>query len=143
MATQKKRTRSTRPAAPRADLSETSPEEVAGILASSSGLDVEPLLLAIRVGLLDDHLDRIVTTVQSRVDALEAAAQIIAIATLKVGDRVELGHNLRPQYLHGKAARVIAQDGDKWIVRLEHPIGRFKDADLRLSAAQLATVTNT
>ncbi len=83
------------------------------------------------------------TTVQSRVGALEAAAQIIAIATLKVGDRVELGHNLRPLYLHGKAARVIAQDGDKWIVRLEHPIGRFKDADLRLSATQLATVTNT
>ncbi len=47
VATQKKRTRSTRPAAPRADLSQTSPEEVAGILASSSGLDVEPLLLAI------------------------------------------------------------------------------------------------
>jgi hypothetical protein len=143
VATNKKRTRPSRPATPRADLSQTTPEKVAGILARSTGLDIEPLLLAIRVGLLDDHLDRIVTTVQTRVGALEAAAQIIADATLKVGDRVKLGHNLRPLYLHGKTARVIAQDGDKWIVRLDHPVGRFKNADLRVSATQLETVTNT
>jgi hypothetical protein len=142
VATNKKRTGPSRPAIPRADLSPATPEEVAGILARSTGLDIEPLLLAIRVGLLDDHLDRIVTTVQTRVGALEAA-QIIAAATLKVGDRVKLGHNLRPLYLHGKTARVIAQDGDKWIVRLDHPVGRFKNADLRVSATQLATVTST
>jgi hypothetical protein len=118
------------------------PQEVAGILTSSTGLEIEPVLLAIRVGLLEDHLEAIVANAQARLDALEMAAKIIASATLKVGDRVELGHNLRPQYLHGKTARVIAQDGEKWIVRLEHPVGRFKNADLRVSATQLATVTS-
>jgi hypothetical protein len=135
--------RRSRPPVPKLDLSQTTPEELAGILATSTGLDVEPLLLAVRVGLLDDHLDSLVSTVEERVRALETAAHLIALVTLKVGDRVQLGHNLEPLYLHGKNARVIAQDGDKWIVRLEHPVGRFKDTDLRVSASQLATVTNT
>jgi len=143
VANKTQRTRSSRPAAPSLDLSQTSPEEVAGILARSTGLDIEPLLLAIRVGLLDDHLDRMITTVKTRLGAVEAAAQVIAAATLKVGDRVELGHNVQPLYMHGKTARVIARDGEKWVVRLEHPVGRVKNPDLRVSATQLATVTGT
>ena len=70
------------------------------------GIDVEPFLLAIRVGLFDDHLDSLVGTVEERVRALEAAAQLIASVTLKVGDRVQLGHNLEPLYLHGKTAEL-------------------------------------
>ncbi len=143
MTSKKKPTRRSRPSAPKLDLSHSTPEEVAGILATSTGIDVEPFLLAIRVGLFDDHLDSLVGTVEERIRALETAAQVIASLTLKVGDQVTLGHNLEPLYLHGKTARVIAQDGDKWIVRLEHPVGRFKNADLRVSAIQLATVTST
>ena len=142
MATKKRDSPRAKPA-PRADLSRTTPAEGAGILARSGGLGIEPVLLAIRVGLCDDDLGRIVATVEERLAALAAAAQIIAAATLKVGDPVVLGHNLRPLYLHGKAARVVARDGDMWIVRLETPVGRFKDADLRVSAVQLANVTDT
>jgi hypothetical protein len=125
------------------DLGDMTPKEAVGILARADQEPVETLLLAISVGVFDNDLDRIASILQSRLDALHRAAQIIAEATLKIGDRVHLGHNLRPLYLHGQPARVIAKDGEKWILRLEKPVGRFKDADLRVSASQIETVTST
>ena len=100
-------------------------------------LDVEPLLVALRLGALDDHLEEIGGIINDRIAALNAIDDMIAASRLHVGDRVRIGHNLRPQYLHGRPAKIIAKDGDKWIVRLDEPVGRFTNADLRLHAIQL------
>jgi hypothetical protein len=100
-------------------------------------LDVEPLLLALRIGALDDHLEEIGTIVNNRIVALNAIDELRAASRLHVGDRVRLGHNLKPQYLHGQEATIIARDGDKWVVRLDEPVGRFTNADIRLRAIQL------
>ena len=102
-----------------------------------TGIDVEPLFVALRIGTLDDHLEEIATLVNARIAAINAVAELIAASRLKVGDRVHLGHNLRPQYLHGQAATVVARDGEKWLVRLDEPIGRFTNADLRVYATQV------
>ena len=106
--------------------------------ANTTGqLDTEPLLIALRVGLLDDHLEQIAKLVNQRFAAVNAADELIAARRLHVGDHVRLGHNLKPQYIHGKMVTIIAQEGDKWVVRLDEPVGRFTNADLRVSAIQL------
>ncbi len=101
------------------------------------GLDVEPLFAALLLGALDEHLEEIAILVNNRIAALNAVAELIAASRLHVGDRVRLGHNLKPHYLHGKNATIIAKDGEKWVVRLDEPIGRFTNADIRLQAIQL------
>jgi len=57
-----------------------------------------------------------------------------------VGGRARLGHNLRPQYLHGRTVAIVAEEGEKWDVRLEEPVGRFTNAYIRLYARQLEAV---
>jgi hypothetical protein len=32
---------------------------------------------------------------------------------------------------------VVTKEGDKWIVRLDEPVGRFSDGDLRVWATQI------
>lgn len=101
-------------------------------------IDVAPLLAALHVGALDAHLVEIAEVVNDRLAAIEAIEELIAAAKLHVGDKVRLGHNLKPNYLHGRAATIVKRDGDKWVVRLDGPItGKFANADLRLSATQL------
>ena len=106
-------------------------------------LDVEPLLVALRLGALDDHLEQIGGIINDRIAALNAIDEMVAASRLHVGDRVRIGHNLRPQYLHGRPAKIVAKDGDKWIVRLDEPVGRFTSADLRLHAIQLEPLGGT
>ncbi len=105
---------------------------------SEEEIDIAPLLAALQVGALDAHLSEIAHIVNDRFAAIEAIEELIAAAKLHVGDTVRLGHNLKPNYLHGRAATIIKKDGDKWVVRLDEPItGKFANADLRLSASQL------
>ena len=133
-----KRPRTTPPLRPkRSELAQSLIDPLADDATPRTGIDVEPLFGALRIGALDDHLDEIATLVNARVAALNAVAELIAASRLKVGDRVRLGHNLRPLYLHGQAATVVARDGEKWLVRLDEPIGRFTNADLRVYATQL------
>ncbi len=100
-------------------------------------LDIVPLLAALRLGALDDHLEELATIINGRIAALNAIDELVAASRLHVGDRVRLGHNLRPHYLHGCPATIIAREGEKWIVRLDESVGRFTNADLRLRAIQL------
>jgi len=101
------------------------------------GLDVEPLFAALLLGVLDEHLEEISTLVNNRIAVLNVIAELAAASRLHIGDRVRLGHNVKPLYLHGKNATIIAKDGEKWIVRLDEPVGRFTNADIRLQAIQL------
>ena len=116
------------------------PRGSTGARTASAILDVAPLLLALHIGALDEHLLQIARVVNDRLKALEVIEELMAASRLHVGDRVRLGHNLRPQYLHGRSATVIAKDGEKWIVRLVEPVGRFVDGDLRVWAAQLEPI---
>jgi hypothetical protein len=102
--------------------------------------DVSPLLAALRVGALDEHLEAIGEVINDRIRALNAIDELKAASRLHVGDHVHLGHNLKPQYLHGRAVTIIAKDGEKWVVRLDEPVGRFTNADLRVQAIQLETL---
>jgi hypothetical protein len=101
-------------------------------------LDIAPLLVALRTGALDGHLDVLAREVNDRLAAVQVIEELIAASKLNVGDKVRLGHNLRPKYLHGRSGTVIAQDGDKWVVRLDEPVeGRYADGDFRVYATQL------
>lgn len=107
-------------------------------------IDVAPLLAALRVGALDAHLSEIAQIVNDRLAALDAIAELVAASKLHVGDKVTLRHNLKPNYLHGRAATILRKGGDKWVVRLDEPItGKFANADLRLSALQLEPMRGT
>jgi len=137
-----KRPRTTPPFRPkRADLAQPLIDPLADPAALLAGIDVEPLFVALRIGALDGHLEEIATLVNNRLAAITAVEELIAASHLKVGDRVRLGHNLRPQYLHGHMVTIIAKDGEKWLVRLDEPVGRFTNADLRVYARQLEPET--
>lgn len=131
--------RATVPSAPsrRAATAQSLLDGVVDSLERPVGLDVEPLFAALLLGALDEHLEEIADLVNNRIAALNAVAELVAASRLHVGDRVRLGHNLKPLYLHGKNATIIAKDGEKWIVRLDEPIGRFTNADIRLQAIQI------
>jgi hypothetical protein len=100
-------------------------------------LEIGVLIAAIEFGVLDDHLARLGAAINNRYANLQRAEELIASSHLHVGDRMQLGHNLRPLYLHGRAVTVVEKDGDRWIVRLDEPVGRFADGDLRVSSTQL------
>jgi hypothetical protein len=124
----------------RADLAQSAIDPMTDPAAYLDGIDVEPLFVAIRIGALDGHLEEIATLVNGRLAAIGEVEELIAASRLHVGDRVRLGHNLKPQYLHGRMVTVIAKDKEKWLVRLDEPVGRFTNADLRVHARQLEPV---
>jgi hypothetical protein len=125
----------------RADLAQPLIDPTTDPAAYLAGIDVEPLFVALRIGALDSHLEEIATLVNNRLAAIDAVEELIAASHLQVGDRVRLGHNLRPQYLHGRMVTIIAKDGEMWLVRLDEPVGRFTNADLRVHARQLEPET--
>ena len=88
-----------------------------------AGIDVEPLFAALRMGALDGHLEELASAVNERFAAIDAIEELLAARYLRVGGRARLGHNLRPQYLHGRTVSIIAKEGEKWVVRLEEPVG--------------------
>ncbi|MGH9299384.1 MAG: hypothetical protein ACRDZT_05660 [Acidimicrobiales bacterium] len=137
----RKKPRTTPPLRPRrVDLSQPVIDPTTDPAAYLDGIDVEPLFVALRIGALDGHLEEIATLVNDRLAAIDAVEELVAASRLHVGDRVRLGHNLRPQYLHGQMVTVIAKDGEQWLVRLDEPVGRFTNADLRVHARQLEPV---
>lgn len=106
--------------------------------APDSEIDVGPLFVALRLGALDGHLEELAREINDRIAAVEAIEEMIASSQLHVGDKMRLGHNLRPNYLHGRSVTVLARDGEKWLVRLDEPVeGRYANADLRVYATQL------
>jgi hypothetical protein len=85
---------------------------------------------------LDGHLEVLGTIANDRIVARNAVDELRAASRLHVGDRVRLGRNLKPRYVHSRPATSIAThgDGDKWVVRLDEPVGWFTDAGIRLRA---------
>ena len=50
---------------------------------------------------------------------------------LRKGDRVRINHSARPAYLHGEPGTVIDWAGDKIVIRLDEPVGRFINGEVR------------
>jgi hypothetical protein len=90
----------------------TTPGAFDAFVRETPELDIEPRLVALHVGALDEHLEQIAHIVNDRLNLVKVLEELLAASRLHVGDRVRLGHNLRPQYLHGRDATVLGRDGD-------------------------------
>ena len=93
--------------------------------------DIEGFIDAVADGEFDRHIDALAEAVSRRVVLLRAAREAILMATLRKGDRVRINHSARPQYLHGQPGTVIDWAGDNVVVRLDQPVGRFVNGEVR------------
>jgi len=93
--------------------------------------DIEGFIDAVANGEFDRHIDALAEAVSRRVVLLRAAREGILMATLRKGDRVRINHSARPQYLHGEPGTVIDWAGDNLVVRLDQPVGRFVNGEVR------------
>ena len=71
--------------------------------------------------------------VGDRLSAIAAARLANALARLTIGDRVRIGHDVRPGYVHGLPATVIRRGTDTITIQLDRPIGKFVDGCMRCS----------
>lgn len=93
--------------------------------------DIEGFIDAVANGEFDRHIEALAEAVSRRVVLLRAAREAILMATLRKGDRVRINHSARPQYLHGEPGTVIDWAGDNVVVRLDQPVGRFVNGEVR------------
>jgi len=99
--------------------------------APPTARDIETFIDAVAAGECDRHLDALAEAVSHRLHLLRAAREAVLMATLRRGDRVMINHSARPQYLHGEPGTVIDWAGDKIVVRLDQPVGRFVNGEVR------------
>ena len=92
---------------------------------------VQAVVEAIARGELDDELAVLGAVINERVRLLATARSMTTLASLRVGDRVRINHNAKPNYLHGRAATVTGWAGRNVIVQLDQPVGRFVTGELR------------
>jgi hypothetical protein len=55
------------------------------------------------------------------------------MARLSLGDRVRIGHDVRPGYVHGLSATVVKRGADTITIQLDRPVGKFVDGCIRCS----------
>lgn len=83
------------------------------------------LAVEIAEGKYDNDLDWLIDTIADRHKMLRKMAQQRQLALLKPGDRVRFTNEVRPLYLRGQVGVVQTRRGDKLIVDLEVPAGRY------------------
>ncbi len=93
--------------------------------------DIDDFIDAVGNGDFDGHLEDFAQAVNRRVNLLRSAREAIIMATLRKGDRVRINHSARPAYLHGEPGTVIDWAGDKIVIRLDEPVGRFINGEVR------------
>ncbi len=94
---------------------------------------IETLVALVTAGELDSELYLLYNTIGDRIEAIEAARLANALARLSIGDRVRIGHDVRPGYLHGLPATVIRRGTDTITIQLDRPLGKFVDGCIRCS----------
>jgi hypothetical protein len=94
---------------------------------------IETLVALVTAGELDSELPLLYNTIGDRIQAIEAARLANALARLSIGDRVRIGHDVRPGYLHGLPATVIRRGTDTITIQLDRPVGKFIDGCIRCS----------
>jgi hypothetical protein len=92
---------------------------------------VQAVVEAIARGELDEELGVLGAVINERVRLLATARSMTTLASLRVGDRVRINHNAKPNYLHGQAGTVSGWAGQNVIVQLDQPVGRFTTGELR------------
>ena len=86
---------------------------------------------AIARGELDDELAVLGAVINQRVRLLATTRSMRTLASLRVGDRVQINHSAKPNYLHGRAGTVSGWAGQNVVVQLDQPVGRFVTGELR------------
>lgn len=94
---------------------------------------IETLVALVTAGELDSELHLLYNTIGDRIEAIEAARLANALARLGIGDRVRIGHDVRPGYLHGLPATVIRRGTETITIQLDRPVGKFADGCIRCS----------
>jgi hypothetical protein len=94
---------------------------------------IETLVALVTAGELDSELHLLYNTIGDRIEAIEAARLANALARLSIGDRVRIGHDVRPAYVHGLPATVIRRGTDTITIQLDRPVGKFVDSCIRCS----------
>jgi hypothetical protein len=96
-------------------------------------------LLAERIaaGEFDGQLRELAPVIAQRLRLLSSADTLAGLASFKVGDRVLIKHTVRPLYLRGARGTVEGWLGQRVVVRLDYPIGRFLNAELRCAPGGL------
>jgi hypothetical protein len=92
---------------------------------------VQAVVEAIARGELDNELGVLGAVLNERVRLLATAQAVTTLASLRIGDRVRINHNAKPNYLHGRAGTVTGWAGQNVTVQLDQPIGRFTTGQLR------------
>ena len=92
---------------------------------------VQAVVEAIARGELDDELAVLGAVINQRVRLLATARSMTTLASLRVGDRVQVNHSAKPNYLHGRAGTVSGWAGQNVVVQLDQPVGRFTTGELR------------
>jgi hypothetical protein len=94
-------------------------------------LDLATLTRLIAAGALDDQLPTLAQAVAGRRAQIAAQRSLSMLATLGVGDRVRVTHTARPLYLHGATGTVTGWAGERVVVQLDYPVGRFTTGEVR------------
>ncbi len=94
---------------------------------------IETLVALVTAGELDSELHLLYNTIGDRIEAIEAARLANALARLSIGDRVRIGHDVRPDYLHGLPATVIRRGTETITIQLDRPVGKYVDGCIRCS----------
>src|SRR2546430_1084910 len=94
---------------------------------------LETLVALVTAGELDSDLPLLYDTIGDRLHAIETARLANALARLSIGDRVRIGHDVSPNYLHGLPATVIKRGTDTITIQLDRPVGKYADGCIRCS----------
>ena len=89
------------------------------------------LIEAVTSGHLDAELPQLAEVVGARLALLAATRSAVARTRLHIGDRVRIGHGVKPAYLHEQPAVVVGWHGADVVLQLDSPIGRFQSGRIR------------
>ena len=89
------------------------------------------LIGLINTGGLDGYLPAIRAAIGERHQHRHRAQSNQAAARIEVGDRVRLGHDIRPPYLHGATGTVTGGAGQNVVVQPDEPNGRDATGQIR------------
>jgi hypothetical protein len=84
------------------------------------------IFAAVVTGELDGDLPRLATAIHERRKLISRREAAQVMLQLQPGDRVRFRNSVRPAYLAGVEAVILALKTKKVSVKLDHPTGRFK-----------------
>lgn len=104
--------------------------------------EIDDIVSAIAAGMLDGDLDRLAGVVSDRMAVLRHARSVALMATLDIGDRVRIDRSVRPLYLQGALGTVAGFVGERVVVQLDYPVGRFVTGEVRCPPGAVELLTD-